>query len=379
MKFVVLIPAFNEAGSIGATLDALMKQTRPLHCDQVVVIPNGCSDDTADIARSYPVTVMELPRLPNKKSEALNMAWARYAIDADMVITMDADTILPDNAVSDWIAEFEASMAEHAMPRSAHKALYPKRRDRHLMQPLGGSSSKFTMRGDDILTMLQRFEFASWTDASLRRQRTSVLAGTACAISGEALRQVAELNRGGPWSYDSQVEDFILTYQIRSLGYRCQVSPTVRAYTDSMKSLKSLWNQRMKWQVGTVEDLLRLRVNRLTWHDWKQQLAGLNAAFFRFLWLVVLSGQVILDSFRIVPFWLLLPLVFIASDIKRSWVIPHRTWKDVALAALLLPQEFFAWMRAGWFVKAWWDVLLGRITGRRKDRWSMQYAAEGVI
>jgi len=48
------------------------------------------------------------------------------------------------------------------------------------------------------------------------------------------------------------------------------------------------------------------------------------------------------------------------------------------LAGLLIPQEIFCWMRAGWFLRAWFDVLVGKFTGKRKDRWALQYKAEGI-
>ena len=242
MKIVALVPAYNESASIGSTIQAVLDQERP--ADQVVVIPNGCTDDTAEVARRYPVTVMELPQLEHRKSEALNRAWAQYAQDADMVVCIDADTWLPPHAFANWAQEF--TDAPH----------------------LGGSSSKFTMQAPDLLSRLQKAEFATWTDTSLRRGTTHVLAGTGCAISGAALAAVAAReDREGPWCYTSATEDFELTYRLRELGYFCQVSPTVRAYTDSMKDLKSLWNQRLKWQVGTIEDLLSFGVNRLTLRD----------------------------------------------------------------------------------------------------------------
>jgi cellulose synthase/poly-beta-1,6-N-acetylglucosamine synthase-like glycosyltransferase len=287
---VVLIPAYNEQDSIAATIRAMLKQDRAP--DRIVVIPNGCTDRTATIARQFPVTVLELPKLAHKKSEALNTAWKQYGSNADIVICLDADTILPNDAVGNWEAEFTNDFERRMTGRNpavswTNSRPRPESRGRHRVQPsprstegvhslpLGGSSSKFTMRGGDFLTRLQRFEFARWTDTALRRGWTSVLAGTGCAISGEALRMVAAGDdRDGPWTYSSQVEDFELTYAIRRLGYRCQVSPLVRAYTDSMKTVKSLLGQRMKWEVGTIEDLCSIGLNRLTCLDWWQQVAG---------------------------------------------------------------------------------------------------------
>jgi cellulose synthase/poly-beta-1,6-N-acetylglucosamine synthase-like glycosyltransferase len=352
---VVLVPAYNEAGSIGATLDGLMIQVRP--ADLIVVVPNGCTDETAREARKYPVTVMELPRLEHRKSEALNRAWEEYAYDADIVVCLDADTVLPPNALAAWDREFADESGAI----------------------LGGSSSKFTMQDPGLLSRLQKAEFATWTDTALRLGRTSVLAGTGCAINNEVLRRIAAReDRDGPWVYTSQVEDFELTYRIRELGYVCQVSPDVRAYTDSMKSLKALWGQRMKWQVGTVEDLLALGFNRLTLRDWAQQAMGLLGVFLKLLWIIVIVLSMTLGAFQVVLFWWLVPILFVALDIKRALRIPHRDWKDILIAATFFPQEIFMWLRSGWFIASWWAVLITKITRRRIDRWEAQYTAEEI-
>jgi glycosyltransferase involved in cell wall biosynthesis len=155
LRVVVLVPAYNKAGSIAATLDGLMGQERP--ADLIVVVPNGCTDATAWEARKYPLTVMELPRLEHRKSEALNRAWAQYAYDADVVVCLDADTVLPPNALAAWEREFAAE--EGAL--------------------LGGSSSKFTMQDPGLLSRLQKAEFATWTDTPCAARKRACSPGPA--------------------------------------------------------------------------------------------------------------------------------------------------------------------------------------------------------
>jgi hypothetical protein len=144
-----------------------------------------------------------------------------------------------------------------------------------------------------------------------------------------------------------------------------------------MDTVRALWGQRMKWQVGTVEDLLTFGVNRRTLIDWRQQAAGLLSALIRVLWVAVTVGAIASGAFR----WSWLPLVVMATfcwvDGVLSLRIPHRDRTDVLLAFALIPQELFAWLRAGWFITAWWEVLRSRVMNSRKDRWAMQYSAEG--
>lgn len=381
LRITVLIPAHNEEADIEATVRAALAQSRKP--ERVVVIADNCTDRTVQLCRAIAgVEVFETVGNTHKKSGALNQAWTRTRDETDLYVCLDADTQLPGNAVADWERDF-------------------------CNEPyLGGSSAKFTMMLPEQLAALgdagvlpeqpaadvrltwrermwvrvQRAEFAKWTDTALRRkgQWTSVLAGTACAIRAAALdRLVAKRAQRGeeplPWCYTSDVEDFELTYRLRELAYYCKVAPSVRAYTGAMRSLRTLWAQRMKWQGGTCADLRRFGLNRLTLLDWWQQFLGLFAAFSRVLWVGLLLAELALfHHLRLMEFWWVFPAVFALFDVRESLRVPHRTWQDLATAVALLPQELFAWIRAGWFVASWAQVL----AGRRKDRWAMQIAAE---
>jgi poly-beta-1,6-N-acetyl-D-glucosamine synthase len=354
-QVVCLIPAYNEQDCIAATVESLYAQTR--ESDLIVVLANNCTDATAARVRSLflPGVVVEELQFPGMrakaKAHALNYGWRTYCQDAYMVVGVDADTIIPPNAVSDWLAEMEAD------------------------PQLGGSSSKFTMLGSDWLTRLQRSEFSRWSQTSIRRGHTSVLAGTGCAVRGAAMAAVAARDdREGPWYYGSSVEDFELTYRIRQAGWRCQVSPTVPAYTDSMKTLQALWGQRMKWSVGTVEDLLSFGINRLTIRDWGQQLLGLLSAIIRILWVLLWVTGAITGQLHPNWTWWGFTALFIVLDFIAALKIPGRDKTDVLLAVILIPNEVFAWMRAGWFLASWWLVLTGRAS--KRNLWAAQYTAE---
>lgn len=87
----ILIAAHNEQAVIGRCLDSLLNAAGPAEFD-VVVVANGCSDRTADVATARPgVRVVRLDKAG--KADALNAGAAiaqgfpRLYIDADAVVT----------------------------------------------------------------------------------------------------------------------------------------------------------------------------------------------------------------------------------------------------------------------------------------------------
>lgn len=118
----VIIAAHNEARLISATLEALLAQPE-LDALDVVVSANGCTDRTAEIARSYGVHVIDRPE-PGKAG-ALNEA--EKIMSGFPRIYLDADIVIPPNAIAAILAQFDGG--------SSPLAVVPRRRINTSLSP----------------------------------------------------------------------------------------------------------------------------------------------------------------------------------------------------------------------------------------------------
>jgi glycosyltransferase involved in cell wall biosynthesis len=91
----VIVPAHNEAGVIGRTLQAMTEGVQPGELE-IIVVCNGCTDNTAAIARRFSPIVKVLETPIAGKAHALNLGdsaavgFPRVYADADVVIAPDA-------------------------------------------------------------------------------------------------------------------------------------------------------------------------------------------------------------------------------------------------------------------------------------------------
>lgn len=121
----IIVPAHNESSRIGLLLRALADGRSPADPRQVIVVCNGCTDDTAEVARRFPdVQVIEIPE-PSKRAALdigdlhANMPYRVY-VDADVVITGTAITellsaLLPPVHVAAPMRELDVSGAARAV------------------------------------------------------------------------------------------------------------------------------------------------------------------------------------------------------------------------------------------------------------------------
>lgn len=96
-----VVPARNEAASIGACVDALVRQGDSARAE-VIVVDNGSSDDTAAIAVAHGARVVHEPRpgLAHARQAGLVVA------QAPILVFIDADTLVPPGWASAALAEF---------------------------------------------------------------------------------------------------------------------------------------------------------------------------------------------------------------------------------------------------------------------------------
>jgi len=103
-----VIPAFNEAGRIGAVLDTLAASPE---VDAILVVDDGSADDTFAAVSSHPAAQGKQPKLtamrqsPNRGKGAAMRLGAEAARDADVLLFFDADLIgLTPRHVADILA-----------------------------------------------------------------------------------------------------------------------------------------------------------------------------------------------------------------------------------------------------------------------------------
>lgn len=97
----VVIPSWNDAIMLRRCLAALAVQTRP--ADEIVVVDNGCTDDTAAVAVAAGARVVVEPRRGVWPATIAGFDASR----GDVIARLDADSVPPP----DWLERVEALLS----------------------------------------------------------------------------------------------------------------------------------------------------------------------------------------------------------------------------------------------------------------------------
>ena len=118
MNIGIVIPAYNEAESIGTTLHSLLNQTYPPF--QIIVVDDGSTDNTAQvvnyIASKYPIVQLvqrgeKGEHLPGAKVvQTFNYGLSYLKEDIEVICKFDADLIFPNNYLEVMNQEYSKNL-----------------------------------------------------------------------------------------------------------------------------------------------------------------------------------------------------------------------------------------------------------------------------
>lgn len=100
MRTAAIVPAYNERDRIPAVLEALGEARR---VDEIVVVCDGCTDDTAEVAAAH--SAVRVVRLEVNRGKGAAMRAGAEETDADVVVFVDADLIGMDGGRVDSLVE----------------------------------------------------------------------------------------------------------------------------------------------------------------------------------------------------------------------------------------------------------------------------------
>ena len=340
-SITALIPAHDEAASIGATLLALAEQSRPV--DRVVVVADNCTDETAVIAQEHGAEVFETVDNSGRKAGALNQALTSILpslTQADTILVMDADTRLGPDYVSHAAELFST---------------YPQ------LDAIGGLF--YGEPGSGLVGQLQRNEYLRYQlQIRQRRGRVFVLTGTASMFRAEALADVANARgsllpgvRGDVYDATALTEDNELTIALKSLGSP-MVSPEQCAVeTEVMPTWRALWRQRQRWQRGAIENLATYGLTTATVRYWAQQIGiGYGVIALTSAYALLLITAMAVDTWIWFPFWIVITSIFVIERVVTVW---SGGWRARLVAAPIIIEIIYDFYLQLVFLKCLFDIL----------------------
>ncbi|MEU2064154.1 glycosyltransferase [Streptomyces sp. NPDC013455] len=229
----VIVPAYNEKECIANTLASLARSTHPI---EILVVDDGSTDGTSEIARSAAASLgmanVRVIRQENAgKPAALNngVRNARYGI----VVMMDGDTVFEPDTVRRLVQPF----ADPSVGAVAGNAKVGNR--------------------DTLIGAWQHIEYVMGFNLDRRMYDLLRCMPTIPGAVG-AFRRDAVLEVGG-MSDDTLAEDTDITIALHRAGRRVVYEEHARAWTEAPGSFKQLWSQRYRWSYGTMQALWKHR------------------------------------------------------------------------------------------------------------------------
>ncbi|MGD0605087.1 MAG: glycosyltransferase [Streptosporangiaceae bacterium] len=236
-RTAILIPAWNEAAVIAASIDRLMALEYPRDALRIYLVDDASTDETPQVAKAkevqYPGNVIHLRREKGGQGKAHTLNHGLAIILADdwmeALLITDADVI------------FE--------PDSLRKMA------RHLADPQVGAVTTYIKEGSrpgNYMTRFIGYEYITAQAAARRGQ--NVLGAMACLAGGAQLHTRANLLAlGGRIDTSSLAEDTFTTFKTQLNGRRVVFEPHATVWAEEPGSINGLWKQRLRWARGNVQ------------------------------------------------------------------------------------------------------------------------------
>ena len=230
MRPAVYIPNFNGALRLGAALDSLREQTRPV---DVIVVDNGSADDSAELVRErHPeAMLMELGRNLGF-GPALNRAIAEHP--GDPVILLNNDAVADPRFI-------EALLDAHATGAEMVAGVLTQELHPDLIDS-AGVVADCTLMG---------FDYLHGEPLAAAPEAADPLGPT----GGAALYAKAAFDAVG--GFDERIflyyEDLDLALRLAAAGARCRLAPAAtaaHAYSASLGASSSAKYERTGWSRG---------------------------------------------------------------------------------------------------------------------------------
>jgi biofilm PGA synthesis N-glycosyltransferase PgaC len=226
----IIVPAFNEAEVIDASMSSLLELKYPHY--EILAVDDGSTDGTYEKMKTFEgnhsgVRVQVFRKENSGKADTLNYGIRRSK--APVVVCMDSDSRLTPDALRYAVRHFN---------------------DPHVGAVAGNVK---VINRHNIWTKLQALEYIEGLNIVRKAQAfwrsVNVIPGPIGIFRRSAIEAT------GGYDNDTYAEDFDMTVKILADGWKINYEPKAIAYTEAPEVLLDIIKQRYRWSRGILQAL----------------------------------------------------------------------------------------------------------------------------
>lgn len=286
-----IVPAYNEESRIERCIISLFKcAARYPSPSEVIVIDDGSTDSTYEAActtvrmsrRQWPHVKGRIVRHTGNLGRAEAVRTGVTLATREVICVVDADSWLEPAALSELVENMDV---DERVATTGY------------IHPTDGKND------NNVLVIFQQQEYsqalAVFRCAQALSRAVFIVPGAIGLQRADRLREVLDER-----NIHSVTEDLETTLQMQKKGFNVGYAKRAQSKTVVPKSLNAFWNQRLRWFIGGLHNLLGIHRNMLFKRRW--------ASLFLWYCLVVEYGGAVIDLLTLFG----LPMLF--------WFSPDR-------------------------------------------------------
>ncbi|MCX6815953.1 MAG: glycosyltransferase [Candidatus Aenigmarchaeota archaeon] len=219
----ILIPAYNEEKNIANTIRCVKKLIYPKGKLEVMVIDDGSTDRTYEIAKKLGIRVL---RKQNQGKKAFALNYGLKHAKGELIACMDADSMPQSNSLMHAV-KFFADEKVGAV-----------------------TTSIFVRKPRNFIGLLQKIEYAMivWTRKMLEYMESIYVTPGPLSVYRKSA-----LNNVGGFDENNVTEDIEIAWRLLKEGYKIRMSTKSIVYTNIPYAFGAWWKQRLRWNIGGLQ------------------------------------------------------------------------------------------------------------------------------
>jgi len=224
----IIVPAYNEEKVIAATLKNALKLNYPKNKLEILVIDDGSSDKTYEIAKRFESNIIKVyKKARGGKANAIN--FALKIAKGDFVVIMDADSLPYRNALINCLKYFDSPKVA-----AVTSNILPKKRS--------------------FLEKLQYIELMFNAFFRKLQEFPNVISSTPGPFS---VYRKEILKKVGGFDEKNLVEDVEIAWRLHANGYLTRMAMDARVDTYFPSTISHWWKQRTRWAIGNFQTFVK--------------------------------------------------------------------------------------------------------------------------